>query len=510
MKPFLKCMFVLASIVLWGTARGVAGPARVGAATITVCPGGCDHATLQGAINSAASGDTIMILMTTALTESDIVVNKDITIEGLDREQTIVQAAAMRGTANARVFTILSGHAVTMRTFTIRHGRVTNDDGGGIWVQAGGWLALDQMVVSLNEAQNGGGIATEGTLTLRAGSVQDNDAVSRGGGLFSTGSLTITSDSRIRNNDAASGAGIAIDGGSVALSHAAIVDNDGIGLLLYNGSMSLRDVAILNNRGFGLSVGSGTVDGARLSIQNNVEQSLCGGGIRMVGDGELVLRESAIVNNDADTGGGICQLSANSAAYLTNVSLINNAAGKDGGGIYAGDGLLWLANVTVAENRAGLDDPGAYAGGGIYIVDGDVHLRSTIVADNGGDTDYPDCYGSFQTATFSLIGDLGQLEPRCGWLGYSSGMLSDVDPHLDGAIAAGHTSGVELQAASPAIDSGLCVSATGPAPETDQRGYVVPWDGDGDGEAYCDMGAFEYGSEPANNLYLPLVTKPTG
>ena len=52
--------------------------------------------------------------------------------------------------------------------------------------------------------------------------------------------------------------------------------------------------------------------------------------------------------------------------------------------------------------------------------------------------------------------------------------------------------------------AGLCLSATGPAPTTDQRGYIVPWDGNGDGDA-CDMGAYEYGSQPANRLLLPLV-----
>ena len=31
------------------------------AATLTVCANGCDYATIQGAINGAASGDTVLV-----------------------------------------------------------------------------------------------------------------------------------------------------------------------------------------------------------------------------------------------------------------------------------------------------------------------------------------------------------------------------------------------------------------------------------------------------------------
>ena len=56
-----------------------------------------------------------------------------------------------------------------------------------------------------------------------------------------------------------------------------------------------------------------------------------------------------------------------------------------------------------------------------------------------------------------------------------------------------------LPANSPAVDwvdSGLC-------PKTDQRGFRRPLDGNGDGIAFCDIGAFERGLP----VYLPLIRR---
>lgn len=56
-----------------------------------------------------------------------------------------------------------------------------------------------------------------------------------------------------------------------------------------------------------------------------------------------------------------------------------------------------------------------------------------------------------------------------------------------------------------AIDKGTNAGC----PATDQRGSGRPYDGDGDSNALCDIGSYEYypSFTPTNFLYLPLVLR---
>ena len=110
---------------------------------------------------------------------------------------------------------------------------------------------------------------------------------------------------------------------------------------------------------------------------------------------------------------------------------------------------------------------------------GSAVLTNTIVANSisGGD-----CYGSITDGGHNLDSD-----GTCG-LDPAKGSLPNTDPML-GPLQdnGGPTWTHALQPGSPAIDAG----DNSQCPSTDQRGFYRHIDGDGDGTAICDMGAYE-------------------
>ncbi len=231
-------------------------------------------------------------------------------------------------------------------------------------------------------------------------------------------------------------------------------DADGGGV--YNqGTLTLTDVVVANNTSAG-----------------------GGGGLSSVND--LTLTDCVVSGNTAATfGGGIDNPLT---ATLTNVTVSGNTSAERGGGIANDllDAIATLTNVTIADNSA---SPGN--GGGFYNL-GAATFGYVIVADSpSGDS----CAGS---GTLTSQGHNLDSGNTCGFTG--PGDLVDMDPRL-GPLQdnGGPTPTQALLPGSPAIDAG---GDDCPPPLTDQRGFSRPADGNGDGIATCDIGAFELGAAP--------------
>jgi parallel beta-helix repeat protein len=169
---------------------------------------------------------------------------------------------------------------------------------------------------------------------------------------------------------------------------------------------------------------------------------------------------------------------------ITNCTISGNTATASGGGIFNDDvGTITLANSTISSNTA------TTSGGGIFNNGGTATLKNTIVANS---TTGGDCAGTALASNGNNLDSDG----TCGLA--AAGDLPNTDPQL-GPLAdnGGPTQTHALLTGSPAIDAGNDAAC----PVTDRRGVARPIDGDEDGTATCDMGAYEF--EP------PLLATPT-
>jgi hypothetical protein len=246
--------------------------------------------------------------------------------------------------------------------------------------------------------------------------------------------------------------------------------------------------------GGGICLTSASLSLTNVTVRNNT--ATFGGGI--YNSGNLSVRGSTINNNQASSGAGGIYISGGSTANIINSTISNNIVtnSSDGGGGVQNLGATVLTNATVSGNTT------TGPGGGVRNVMGTMSVRNTIVAGNTADTN-PDAAGTLNSLGNNLIGiSTG-----------SNGVTNNVNGDKVGTSAApinanlgalqsngGQTDTHALLQGSPAIDAGNnCVAESAPTGclnvplTTDQRGDGFPRrvDGDGNGSATVDIGAFE-------------------
>ncbi|MCK6527264.1 right-handed parallel beta-helix repeat-containing protein [Myxococcota bacterium] len=212
-----------------------------------------------------------------------------------------------------------------------------------------------------------------------------------------------------------------------------------------------------------------------------------GGGIQLGYFDHFIVGSAVYGNWAGNTGGGIAVSSAN--LLFENSTLSGNMAGIRSGGAHVSYGWLGLIHATVAYNRAS----GFANSGGIWLVDGSTgEATNSILALSNGTT-LPDCRGTFTSHGHNIVGVAnGAGGNVCGGFTAPGDQVGTytlpVNPRLlPLAYNGGSTKNHGLRRTSPAIDAGDDSLSLG----DDQRGVARPRDGDGDGVAICDVGAHE-------------------
>lgn len=418
------------------------------AADIIILPAGAYPLSIPGAgENSAATGDLDIFGM--------------LTIAGDGAATTVVDGAGLDRVFHIHGSLIGLFTSVHIEGLTVQNGDAGADDGGGIYNN--GELAITGASIINSTATDGGGIANFGSLTFDDSSVHANSAGDDGGGIFNNGQLHLYG-SVVNNNSAVgitgAGGGIYNESSSLLLNASTVTENTGI----YGGGISNGDTMSITNS----TISANTALGY-------------GGGINN-GFGTLLVRNSTVSGN--------------------------NSHGNSGG-IETSSGVLTLNNVTITGNTTDFDENGSGDGGGIALAENSAtDIQNTIIAGNvdaGGEA--PDCSGPLLSLGYNILGD----DTGCDFTAVTGDQVGSAGAPIDPLLGplqnnGGATDTHALLAGSPAIDGGDDDTCE----PVDQRAAPRPEDGDDDGHAQCDVGAFEKGGQLPTPTPTPTTTVTPG
>jgi hypothetical protein len=489
MRLFLRRFPALNGLQLF--ALFCAALASVDAATLTVTnTADSGPGSLRQALVDANDGETIQFDpalngQTITLTSDELVIDRDITINGPGPDLlTVAKTPSLPPYFG--IFHVMPGRTVIIEGLTISGGYY-----GGVFSDQA-TLTIDNCAVSGNFcdcAAGGGGITNwAGTLTIVNSNVSFNRAgftsgspFGYGGGIFNAGGTleiinsTITGNTADLNGGGIIGAGSA---GTITITDSTISSNRA-GLDFLNGSG--YGGGIYHSDGGALTITNSTISGNTASG----EESGAGGGI--ISGGPLTITNSTISGNFAyEDGGGIGN---GGLLTITDSTVSGNTANQNGGGI-ANSGTVEVAHSTLSENSAGGTGGGIYSG---YNSNAALEIGNTILKAGALGANIFNNGGAVTSDGYNLSSDDGG-----GFLN-SSGDQINTDPML-GPLQnnGGPTLTHELLTGSPAIDAGDPNFT--PPPLYDQRG--PGWDRVFNGR--IDIGSLEV--QPAPPTPTPTAT----
>ena len=326
--------FVLIAVVLVApTWLGVAGAK---AATLRVCPSGCEYSQITEAVAAARGGDTVKVAE--GEYHGGFTIDKDLTLKGAGAGATTISGGGPVITVGT--YDAASEPSVAIRGVTITGGATHSSLGvtymalgGGVWVPPGAsgargaTLTITNSVITRNTAEP----ATAVDAGLSCGPTGDCQfAQAGGGGIDSWGDVTLD-HTTVSNNEAT---------GPVTS------DADGAGIYSQQGTLTVKDSHVTGNRTIATAPNGRFAEGAGIMFDATFSPpSAC---VAPAPACALVVRNSVVSDNHSTL--------TNTLPSFAGGQLIRMNA--NAGGIHVGNGIATTVDSTaISENSAAATDP---------------------------------------------------------------------------------------------------------------------------------------------------------
>ena len=293
-------------------------------------------------------------------------INKEVNIKSYDNNQFTISfiSGLGYGIQLHNVKDILNIENVIIK------GGSTSPGAALILVEGGGVLNLNAGAILEESTTTAVNVQSSGTIVLNDGSeIRNNSAQYSGGGIALSHSKLIMNGGNIHNNTATWGGGISAS------------DNSSITI---KGNSKLENNTSINENGNGGAISSfdSNIDiSGNVTISGN-KTSFFGGGIFIMG-GKINISNATLKNNEAVRDGGALRAGNAAVINIKDCTISNNKTIGESGIYDRGGAIFTYDNTDITlDGKTTISNNESLRGGGLYLIDSHLTMKGNTSIDS--------------------------------------------------------------------------------------------------------------------------------